>query len=840
MAKSESGTKGKPTKLSEIIGLILLVAGALVGLALLSYSVRDPSFNAVSVPGAEPSNFAGRAGSYAADVLFNFTGYSSILIPIILALVGYLFFTGRQVKMKLVQFFGYLIFLISLAAILSMIVMSQGVSKAGGGGQIGDVLADLMVFMLGRVGGLLVAFAMLIISLIITVDFSFVGLSKTVGRLSASSVKAVTAWWMVRREQRKRRQRRDEREGGIEVKRKAPIIRRLDPQAKETRQPTAREAKPPKKRDHAAPVRSTRIELANQAEGDVAGATPPPAKPQEQPAKTKPAPTKPPTKKKPVKADIDEKPVKSEKKAAKKKESGEEITIHKKGETEAARQISFSKLAGQYERPPIDLLKAPERTDKQLDREALLAQSVALESKLETFGVTGKVVEIHPGPVITMFEYEPDPGIKVSRIANLEDDLAMALQAEKIRIIAPIPGKGAVGIEVPSLRREIVYLREILESKEFNEAKHPITVAFGKDSTGRPFVQDLSKMPHLLIAGTTGSGKSVFLNCMIASLLYKSTPEQVRLLMVDPKQLELNMYTDTPHMLHPVIVEPKKAALMLRWAVSEMEERYRKLAELGVRNIESYNKKVAKLATKVPKRGTITGEEAPVGPEKLPYIVLFIDELADLMIIAAKEVEESIARLAQMARAAGIHLILATQRPSVDVITGVIKANFPSRISFQVRSRTDSRTILDENGANNLLGMGDGLFLPPGTAKLTRFHAAFIADEEVHLMVDYLKEKHPKPEYVEIRTLSGDDMQNANGFDFSLADENGDEGLFDKAVDIVARDRKASVSYIQRRLKIGYNRAARIIERMEQEGMISPSDGTSRPREIYLPEQDYD
>ncbi len=354
-------------------------------------------------------------------------------------------------------------------------------------------------------------------------------------------------------------------------------------------------------------------------------------------------------------------------------------------------------------------------------------------------------------------------------------------------------------------------------------------------------MQDLTKMPHLLAAGTTGSGKIVFLNCLIMSILFKSTPDQVRLLMVDPKQLELSMYTDIPHMLHPVITEPKKAALLLRWAVAEMEERYRRLAELGVRNIENYNEKAVKLAAKTPRHGTITGDDAPAAPERLPYIVIIIDELGDLMMVAAKEVEESIARLAQMARAAGIHLILATQRPSVDVITGVIKANFPSRISFQVRSRVDSRTILDETGANNLLGMGDALFLPPGSAKLTRFHSAFIADEEVHSAVDFLKKKNPKPNYVEIRTSAGTDLHEASLDELSLdEDENVDEGLFDKAVEIVARERKASVSYIQRRLKIGYNRAARIIERMEQEGMIGPSDGTSRPRDVYLPEREYD
>ncbi|HPM75580.1 MAG TPA: DNA translocase FtsK 4TM domain-containing protein [bacterium] len=830
--------------LNEIVGLGFFLMAALAFLALLSYTVKDPSPNTAVIPPTEPTNLAGRLGSYTADQLVQLGGYASVLVPIVLAVIGVFFFTGRQVKMRAGQFIGYLLLLATLAAILSM-VLPESDGRFSGGGEVGGVLADWLRLGVGKVGGLLVALALLVVSLIATIDFSFVRVGGWLGRIAASAGQSLVAWWTVRREQSRRRQRRDQKEGPVKSPREAPIIR-LGKGEKEEARPAAVEAKPAKKRDTSVPVRTTRLP----DESLIA----PPVKQQPavrpQPPVEAPAAAPEPAFIETVKAEksaaaseTPAAPLKPKEKAPAplKRVEHDQVTIHEQAETEAARQISFSGLAGQYQPPPLKLFKTNENLDEELDREALLAQSITLESKLETFGVTGHVVEIHPGPVITMFEYEPSPGIKVSRIANLDDDLAMALQAEKIRIIAPIPGKGAVGIEIPSLRRQIVYLREILESKEFNEAKSPLTVAFGKNSRGGPFVEDLTKMPHLLVAGTTGSGKSVFLNAVIMSLMYKSTPEQVRLLMVDPKQLELAMYTDCPHMLHPVIVEPKKAAVMLRWAVAEMEDRYRKLAEIGVRNIDSYNKKVEKMLAKTPRRGTLTGDDAPDMPEPLPYIVLIIDELADLMMIAAKEVEESIARLAQMARAAGIHLILATQRPSVDVITGVIKANFPSRISFQVRSRIDSRTILDEGGANNLLGWGDGLFLPPGTAKLTRFHAAFISDDEVHAAVDYLKQKHAPPDYVEIRTTAGDDLQDANIDNISLGDDEGDDdGLFDKAIQIVARDRKASVSYIQRRLKIGYNRAARIIERMEQEGLISQSDGTSRPREIYIPERDYD
>jgi len=707
-------------------------------------------------------------------------------LPLVLAIVGFLLYRKHSLKPALGQIAGYAILLIAFATILGLFF------KERGGGAVGLVMADLLRYGLGTIGGLIVAFTLLIVALILSVNFSFVTLFGWVGKAGGNVSASVNNWWTMRRTARERMARHDSKKQAA-----APIIRSgMDTQLK----PAARESKTARMHHGDKPVRSTRLDEK-----------PPPAPP---PKKTMAAP--PPQPK-------------------------EQVTIHNKGETVTAKQISFSKLRGEYQPAPLNILQPPPAVDKDFDRKALLAQSVALGSKLNTFGITGEVVEIHPGPVITMFEYEPSAGIKVSKIANLEDDLAMALQAEKIRIIAPIPGKGAVGIEVPSLRREIVYLREILESKEFNEAKGALSVAFGKDSTGRPMVQNLAKMPHLLVAGTTGSGKSVFLNCIILSLMYKSTPDQVRLLMVDPKQLELAMYTDTPHMLHPVIIEPKKAALLLRWAVGEMEDRYRKLAEQRVRNIESYNTKVAKLQKKT-RQAKLTGDgEPPL--EKLPYIVVVIDELADLMMIAAKEVEESIARLAQMARAAGIHLILATQRPSVDVITGIIKANFPSRISFQVRSRIDSRTILDESGANNLLGMGDALFLPPGASKIERFHSAFVADEEVHSIVTFLKENHAPPPYVEIRTSNGTDLNDADIDDVQLTDGmDGDmeNQLFDKAVVIVARDRKASVSYIQRKLKIGYNRAARIIERMEQERMIAASDGTSRPRRIFLPERDYD
>ncbi len=511
--------------------------------------------------------------------------------------------------------------------------------------------------------------------------------------------------------------------------------------------------------------------------------------------------------------------------------------------------FDFAKSDGDFRTPPLTLLDATPPSARKVDKEVLTMNARLLEKKLRDFGVEGEVVEICPGPVVTMYEFAPGPGIKVSKIAGLADDLSMALQALSIRIVAPIPGKGVVGIELPNRDREMVGLKEIFTSEEFQKGKYKLPLALGKDIAGVPLVTDLARMPHLLVAGATGSGKSVAINTMILSFLYTSTPKDVRIIMVDPKMLELSVYDGIPHLLLPVVTNPKKASIALRWAVEEMGRRYRMLNDKKVRNIDSYNKlleREEKEKSENLARDTVVIEEIEILAEDeqvsieafldkdeimehghLPYIVVIVDELADLMMVAGREIEESIARLAQMARAAGIHLILATQRPSVDVITGLIKANFPARISFQVSSKTDSRTILDCNGAESLLGAGDMLFLPPGTAKLQRSHGAFVSDSEVQRVVDFLK-KQGKPVYDKsiLEVKIGDDKS-----------IDGDEELddrYDDAVALVAEAKQASISMVQRRLRIGYNRAARIIEKMEQEGIIGPSDGTSRPREVFI------
>jgi DNA segregation ATPase FtsK/SpoIIIE, S-DNA-T family len=559
-------------------------------------------------------------------------------------------------------------------------------------------------------------------------------------------------------------------------------------------------------------------------------------------------------------------------------------------------QFEFVGGRTRFTLPPLDVLTCDRKERSALDKEVFLSTAAKLRAKLADFGIDGEVVEIRPGPVVTMYEFLPGPGIKVSKIASLADDLAMAMEAMRVRIVAPIPGKGVVGIEVPNRDRETVYLREIVEQDVFQRSASKLTMALGKDIEGMPYVFDLAKAPHLLIAGTTGSGKSVAVNAMIMSILLKATPEEVRFLMVDPKMLELSVYEGIPHLLLPVVTDPKKAALALRWAVEEMERRYALLAEAGVRNIAGFNKLVegaggdarALLAAKeteaaarksarpaptlivdvadgeseeeafararteslgvpIPREspedlrtsldadaallGRVPVEANPAHAElrevrKLPYLVVIIDELADLMMVASREVETSIARLAQMARAAGIHLLVATQRPSTDVVTGVIKANFPTRITFMLRTKPDSMTILGTTGAESLLGMGDMLLMPPTSAHLTRVHGAFVSEPEIKAAVDHLKAQG-KPVYDE-SILRAREEEAGEGVEDELSDD-----LYDQALATVSDMRHVSISMLQRKMRIGYNRAARMIERMERDGIVGPADG-AKPREVFL------
>ena len=515
---------------------------------------------------------------------------------------------------------------------------------------------------------------------------------------------------------------------------------------------------------------------------------------------------------------------------------------------EAQPRLQFEDRGSEYELPPLGLLANPVSVVRHhLSDEALEENARLLEAVLDDYGVKGEIVSVRPGPVVTMYELEPAPGLKASRVIGLADDIARSMSALSARV-STVPGRSVIGIELPNENREKVVLREILSAKSFGDSNQKLPLALGKDIGGEPMVANLAKMPHLLIAGTTGSGKSVAINTMILSLLYKLTPEECRMIMIDPKMLELSVYDGIPHLLSPVVTDPKKAVVALKWVVGEMEERYRKMSKMGVRNIDGYNGRVedAQRKGEMFSRTVQTGFDDATGepvfeteefaPEKMPYIVVVVDEMADLMMVAGKEIEACIQRLAQMARASGIHLIMATQRPSVDVITGTIKANFPTRISFQVTSKIDSRTILGEMGAEQLLGMGDMLYMAGGS-KITRCHGPFVSDEEVEEIVNHLKSYGP-PDY-KSGVVEGPDEEKADNIDMVLGlggNTDGENALYDQAVAIVLRDRKCSTSYIQRKLAIGYNKAARLVEQMEDAGLVSASNHVGK-REILVPEQ---
>ena len=503
-------------------------------------------------------------------------------------------------------------------------------------------------------------------------------------------------------------------------------------------------------------------------------------------------------------------------------------------------QLDLLQVGQGYALPSASLLDSPEGEHVKIDKETLEANSLILQKKLADFGVEGKVRAVRPGPVITMYEFEPASGVKVRRIVTLADDLAMALRAQSVRILAPIPGESVVGIEIPNPRREKVFLSQVIESDSYQTTDSKVTLALGRDISGSSYLADLARMPHLLVAGATGTGKSVSINAMVLSILFKATPQDVQFIMIDPKMLELTIYENLPHMIVPVVTDPKKAAAALFWAMDEMDRRYRLMREKGARNIDNYNRLLER--EMADKRKVIdlkeTGDngagdevggnlddKAPLVHERLPRVVIIVDELADLMMTVGRDIEEYITRLAQKARAAGIHMILATQRPSVDVLTGLIKANFPARISFQVASRVDSRTILDSIGAERLLGDGDMLYLPPGTARIVRVHGAYVSDQEIRKVVDFVKQQ-AKPRY---RPEVFDAKKEIEGGEWG--EEDYDE-MYDQAVAIVTETQQASISMIQRRLRVGYNRAARMVEQMEREGVVGPAEA-GKPREVY-------
>mgnify|MGYP001308084786 CR=1 FL=1 len=762
-------------RVRELGGLLLLLSAAAAALALASWSVRDPSLtNAVEAP---VRNLLGRPGAIAADLLMQMVGLASIAVLLPVAVWGWRLLRHRRLDREGLRLGLWLLAILAGAGFASCLPTSKAWPLPSGlGGVIGDLMLHIPAFLgvpqkwnlfFAALFGLVMA-----VSLFVAAGF---GLSAQPAQdaddqedeAEGRSLGFIPLGWLFH--------------GLLSLR--ARLMRLW-------RTPSS--------------VESLRHE-------------PSPYRPRAEDEEA---------------ADLSEPELDDE---------ADEPPVRKRARKSA--KPAGKRAKDGFVLPDLSLLAAPKSSDRAtLSSEVIAENAQALEGVLGDFGVRGEIVNAHPGPVVTLYELEPAPGIKSSRVIGLADDIARSMSAVSARV-AVVPGRNAIGIELPNPKREKVYLRELLASEAYNGAAAKLPLCLGKTIGGEPVIVDLARMPHLLIAGTTGSGKSVAINTMILSLLYRLKPDQCRLIMVDPKMLELSVYDSIPHLLTPVVTDPKKAVVALKWAVREMEDRYRKMSKLGVRNIDGYNVRVAEAKARGEKltRTVHTGydretgeaiyEEEDLDLEHLPYIVVIVDEMADLMMVAGKDIEGAIQRLAQMARAAGIHVILATQRPSVDVITGTIKANFPTRISFQVTSKIDSRTILGEQGAEQLLGQGDMLYMAGG-GRISRVHGPFVSDEEVEKIVRHLKTQGA-PQYLDAVTAS-DELDDEDGAVFdatAMGAEGGD--MYQQAVQIVLRDRKASTSYIQRRLQIGYNRAASIMERMEDEGVVGPANHAGK-REILI------
>ncbi|MEC9071236.1 MAG: DNA translocase FtsK 4TM domain-containing protein [Myxococcota bacterium] len=809
---------GDPVIRLEIYGVMVLAFTLILGLALISFDPADVT--AIGGTRAQPAhNVIGPVGAHIADVFLAVLGLGSFLMTAVFGYLGISYILGRHWTVARAEVVGWIGLMVSSAVILHVSLGGSDVLGHDAGGLIGEYVGEICCALLSTTGTLILAITTVVVS-IITLS------RRSIFELGVLARQAARTGWARGRE----------------------LVSQLRSGSPPTEQAETTEEEPEDGPRIVSPTAATLDAILEEStEGaettnDKPAAAPPTAQPaatQEQEVETAQGTDEDTT----PEEDASDIPIK-ESEAMRRSGSGD-ITLSEQ------MALPGDEFAGEYELPSMSLLdyKVPE--GRAFDGNVLRQNATVLEETLANYKVKGQVVEIHPGPVITMYEFKPAAGVKISSIANLGDDLAMALSALRIRIVAPIPGKDVVGIEVPNQAREIVWLKEILADPTYGKSQSRLTFALGKDTVGNPTAMDLAKAPHLLVAGATGAGKSVAINSFICSILYSGTPEDVRLIMIDPKMLELSIYEGIPHLLLPVVTDPKQAAVALRWAVREMERRYRLMADMGVRNLANYNTKVEglldgpmsalpeKLRLASSKRAA-AGDPDPEGVlldtfgealGTMPQIVVIVDELADLMMVASKDVEISIARLAQMARASGIHLVLATQRPSVNVITGLIKANFPSRIAFRVASKVDSRTILDQNGADALLGMGDMLYLAPGSASPKRVHGCFVSEDEVHRIVEHLKTQGT-PEY-DLNILAGDSEDDDGVPGGSRSGEDYDD-LYDQCLRIVAETRNASISFLQRKLKIGYNRAARIVEKMEEEGIVGPSDGTSRPREVFI------
>jgi S-DNA-T family DNA segregation ATPase FtsK/SpoIIIE len=797
-------------RLSEVVGVALFAAALIWIIALASYEPADPAWFFSTGLHTTPANFAGRVGAFLAELSFQLFGYASYVVPALLVVVGWNYFWCRTPDAAGTKAAGAGLLFACISAFLSLVFGTLEVSGKPfrAGGYAGDFLARQFTDYLARPGALIVILALSFLAIILSTQFSFGRFFGAVMESSkAGAVRTVDSIHEWREERRREKQRQ-------EVIAKHTRNRDIKG-TKDTRETAEPKVSVPRK---TVPAIATAMAAVKETVANAAAAG------------VEMARAKPRTKRDDENGDdleaASEKPSPWASVRALAAPKPPKLTLPAPlplPDPEPTTKAPAERRKGEYALPPVTLLDAP-KAERKIDERELMDAARLLEEKCREFAVEGSVVQIHPGPVVTTYEFKPDAGVKYAKITNLSDDLCLAMQAESV-LIDRIPGKSTVGIQIPNRTREHISLRELLESDTYRRSPSKLTLALGKGIHGEPYMADLAAMPHLLIAGSTGAGKSVGINGMLTSILYRATPDDVRLIMVDPKRLELGMYEDIPHLLTPVVVDPKQAANALRWAVREMEERYKLLASEGVRNIEQFNRNMQNSILE--KREPEEGKEF----KTLPFIVVVIDELADLMMVAGNEVEESIARLAQMARAVGIHLILATQRPSVDVITGLIKANLPARIAFRVASKIDSRTILDGNGAEQLLGRGDMLFLPPASSRFTRVHGPYISEQESARLASFLR-KQGKPTYDE--TITADEKTAADGgIEFEKDD------LYDEAARIIVSSGQASISYLQRRLRIGFSRAARLVDMMEMEGLVSPAAG-GKAREVLVDKHYFD
>jgi len=793
------------TRVNEIIAIGLIAVALLLGLCLVSYNPNDPSWNAVGESTAH--NWIGAVGANVAAGLFQTIGLAAYLLPLLLLAAAWRRFRSRRMRTEYSRLTGLAIVVLSSSALLALAnirPLFDGSFNAGG--LVGVIIARSLVSAMNTTGTAILLSAITLTGLLLATKFSFALLYERLAVIFGNrfaSLRAIPlryrAWRQARRERRRARNemRQQAKTGPAEFDSTAEISPPVQTEIAGIQSENGSDLVNAFTSFNAATPEEARSMAA------AAGAAAVPAKRFVWPGRSKSLPAS-------ESAVVED----MLREAAVKRKT--EAPVNGALPLDGSRRFSTRTAAIDYQLPPVDLLNEAQMRREQADDE-LLGMATKLAEKCREFNVTGQIKYICPGPVVTTYEFKPDPGVKYSRVTGLVDDLCLALKAESIRIDR-MPGKPHVGIEVPNPRRETIYLREVIESRAFKESISKLTIALGKTIDGLNYVTDLTRMPHLLIAGTTGSGKSVGVNALLLSILYRARPDEVKLILIDPKRLELGLYEDIPHLATPIIVDPKPAARALRWAVGEMERRYKELAGWGVRNIDGYN-------AERERRNTVKDYDENGEPWiRMPYIVIIIDELADLMMISGHEVEDSITRLAQMARAVGIHLVLATQRPSVDVITGLIKANFPSRISYRVSSKVDSRTILDTNGAEHLLGRGDMLFLPPGSSRLLRVHGAYVDESEIGRIVSHIKAQW-QPDYDEAITQSDEEAM-------GLEDSDGDrDELFEEALRICVDMKRASTSVLQRRLRIGYGRAAAVLDQMEREGLIGKADG-ARPRPV--------